>query len=279
MDLGLLRTFLAVYRAGSLSAAAPRLGLSQPAVTAQLRALETSLGRQLFRRGPRGVLPTGAADELVREVAEHLDALESVGVAEPSVRLGAPAEFLAEQVLPLLAPLVRAGLRLRITLSTAEPLLADLVAGRLDVVVSTIRPRNRAVQWAPLVDEEFVLVAAPGVGADAPLVSYAEDLPVIRRYWRSVYGRLPAGTAAVVVPDLRAVLAATVAGAGISVLPGYLCGPHLADGTLVALHEPETAPINTFYLATRAGGEPSPPVARIAEVLCERLAGAVPAWR
>jgi DNA-binding transcriptional LysR family regulator len=264
MDLGLLRTFLAVYRAGSLSAAAPRLGLSQPAVTAQVRALETALDRQLFHRRARGVVPTGAADELARQVAAHLDALETVGPgAAASVRLGGPAEFLAEQVLPALAGLIRDGLRLRVTLGTAEPLLVDLIAGRLDLVVSTIRPRDHAVHWTPLTDEEFVLVAAPGTTADGPLISYAEDLPLIRRYWRSAFGSVPTGTAAVVVPDLRAVLAATVAGAGVSVLPVYLCRAHLAAGTLIALHEPETTPINTFYLAVPAGRESSSAVSAI----------------
>jgi DNA-binding transcriptional LysR family regulator len=287
MDLGLLRTFLAVYRAGTLSAAAPRLGLSQPAVTSQLQALESRLGRQLFHRRPRGVVPTAAADELARGIAEHLDALESVGVDadtdDPfarSVHLGGPAEFLTEMVIPALAGLVRRGLRLRITTGLAEALLAELTAGRLDLVVSTIRPRSRAVHWTPLTDEEFVLVGTadwarrltaaiePSAALrQAPLVAYAEDLPLIRRYWRSAFGRPPTGSAAVVVPDLRAVLAATVAGAGISVLPRYLCRAHLAAGTLVALFEPELPPINTLYLATRAGPETSPAVVAIRDEL------------
>jgi DNA-binding transcriptional LysR family regulator len=287
MDLGLLRTFLAVYRAGTLSAAAPQLGLSQPAVTAQLRALESGLGRQLFHRRARGVVPTAAADELARRIAEHLDALESVSPrVDPddpfarSVHLGGPAEFLTEMVIPALAGLLRQGLRLRIATGLAEALLAELTAGRLDLVVSTIRPRNRAVHWTPLTDEEFVLVgtadwaarlaAAPEPNVafrQAPLVAYAEDLPLIRRYWRSVFGRPPAGSAAVVAPDLRAVLAATVAGAGISVLPRYLCRNQLAAGALVTLFEPELAPINTLYLATRTGPEPPAAVAAIRDEL------------
>jgi DNA-binding transcriptional LysR family regulator len=45
VDLSLLRTFLAVYRAGSLTRAAAQIGLSQPTVTAQVRALEARLGQ------------------------------------------------------------------------------------------------------------------------------------------------------------------------------------------------------------------------------------------
>ncbi|MQY12888.1 hypothetical protein SRB5_30270 [Streptomyces sp. RB5] len=67
--LNLLRTFLAVHRAGSFTAAASLLGLSQPTVTAQIRALEQQTARELFERRPRGVVPTPAADELAVRVA------------------------------------------------------------------------------------------------------------------------------------------------------------------------------------------------------------------
>src|SRR5258708_630026 len=116
IDLTQLRTFLAVYRVGSFTGAAPLVGLSQPTVTTQIQALETRLGRQLSARLPRGVAPTAAADELAARLAGPLDALEAVAggeprdgadpVPEPPVRIGGPAEMLAVCVLPALAPLV-----------------------------------------------------------------------------------------------------------------------------------------------------------------------------
>jgi DNA-binding transcriptional LysR family regulator len=155
---------------------------------------------------------------------------------------------------------------LRVTAGLADDLLDGLRAGRFDLVLSAVRPRGRAVAAVPLMDEEFVLVAGPawadGSGAfeedgsaldDAPLVSYAEDLPIIRRYWRHVFHRRPPARPALVVPDLRAVLAAVVAGAGITVLPRYLCAAAVEAGSLRILHEPADAPINTVYLAHRAG--------------------------
>ncbi len=78
-----------------------------------------------------------------------------------------------------------------------------------------------------------------------------------------MFGTRPPGPAAVVVADLRAVLAATVAGAGVTVLPRYLCAADLASGALVAVHEPEVPPINTLFLATRAGVEDEPGVAAV----------------
>ena len=273
LDLMLLRTFLAVHRAGSLTAAARLLGLSQPTVTGQVRALEQRLGRQLFERLPHGVVPTSVALTLASQVADPLDQLAAVtepapagGRAEEPVHLAGPAELLAVRVLPALAPLVARDVALRVTGGLADDLLDGLRAGRFDLVLSAVRPRGRAVTAVPLMDEEFVLVAgtawagrigvvdAEGAGLDGvPLVSYAEDLPIVRRYWRHVFHRRPPARPAVVVPDLRAVLAAVVAGAGVTVLPRYLCAAEVKSGSLRVLLEPDDAPINTVYLAHRAG--------------------------
>lgn len=266
LSYDLLRTFLTVYRARSVTRAAELLQLSQPAVTAQIKSLEQAVRRPLFERVARGMSPTPAADELAGRVAVPLDALEELvtgDLGEPAevfgraVHLGGPAELVCARVLPSLAPMVKDGLRLRVTLGLPEDLLSALADGSLDLVISSVRPRRTGLRVEPLCDEEFVLVAAPGWTFDqlerAPLVAYAENLPILRRYWRTVFDtRLTRGPA-LVVPDLRGVLAAVMAGAGVTVLPRYLCAAELADGRLLALLDPELPPINTLFLASRAG--------------------------
>ncbi|WP_062990729.1 LysR family transcriptional regulator [Nocardia anaemiae] len=277
LDLNQLRTFLAVHRAGSITAGARLVGLSQPTVTTQLQALERRLGYRLFERLPRGVASTAAAVELAARVAGPLDALDGVTgravpaepAPQPPVRLAGPAELLAVQALPALAPLIERGVRLTVTAGLSEELLAGLRAGHYDLIVSTVRPRGRALVAEPLADEEFVLVAAPQLAAridttrlrtdgpaaltGLPLVSYSADLPILRRYWRHVFGIRLAAEAAVVVADLRAITATVAAGAGITVLPRYLCATELAAGTLVPLLEPADPPINTGFLVRRPG--------------------------
>ncbi|MEV7083599.1 LysR family transcriptional regulator [Streptomyces sp. NPDC093516] len=290
-DLNLLRTFLAVYRSGSFTAAAQILGLSQPTVTTQIRSLERQTRRELFERLPRGVAPTAVADELAARIAGPLDALaEAAGHgpreetrAEP-VHLAGPAELLSTRALPALAPLVTEGVRLRVTMGLTEPLLDELRAGRHDLVIATTRPRGRTLSAVPLTDEEFVLVAAPGRAAGiserlaaegpaalhgVPLITYAEDLPIVRRYWRHVFGRRLNCRAAVSVPDLRAVLALVTAGAGYSVLPRYLCAGELASEALIPLCAPEDPPINTGYLVQRPGTPGNPHVTLVRDRLLE----------
>ncbi|MCC5477229.1 LysR family transcriptional regulator [Streptomyces barringtoniae] len=293
MDLALLRTFVTVHRAGSFTRAAALLGLSQPAVTSQIRTLERQLGRPLFLRQARGVTPTTIGDELAHKAAPHLDALVEIAESglddESSLRtlhLAGPPEFTAERALPALTELTGddgQGFALRASFGTAEETLEGLAAGHHDLAISTARPRGALLTAAPLCDEEHVLVAAPRwlerIGAEAlrlkgapalenlPVVEVHESLPFVSRYWASVFDSRPAASGTVIVPDLRAVLACAIAGAGLAVLPRYLCASALDDGTISMLHDPAVPPLRTYFLVVRTGTLAMPHIARAHEWL------------
>ena len=275
VSLDLLRTFHAIYRTGTITAAARLLGLAQPTISSQLRTLENATGQTLFVRQARGVTPTPAADDLARRLDGPLDALAGVAgelsrsssLLGRTLKLGGPAELITLRVLPALTGTIAAGVAVRTRLDLASVLIDELAAGQLDLVVSTIRPRRRGLTIEPLCDEEFLLLAAPHVAAalDAdllalqpakvlqtlPLLAYAEDLPVVRRWFRHVLGVPPSGRAVLVVPDLDGLRRAAAAGAGITVLPRYLCANDLAAGRLVEVLRTDDPPINTLYLAAR----------------------------
>ena len=293
MDLALLRTFVTVHRAGSFTRAAALLGLSQPAVTSQIRTLERQLGRPLFLRQARGVTPTTIGDELAHKAAPHLDALVEItetGLDDESslrtLHLAGPPEFTAERALPALTELTGEdgqGFALRASFGNAEETLEGLAAGHHDLAISTARPRGALLTATPLCDEEHVLVAAPrwedriGAGTlrrkgahaleDVPVVEVHESLPFVSRYWASVFDSRPAAPGTVIVPDLRAVLACAVAGAGLAVLPRYLCAAALERCEVVALHDPPVPPLRTYFLVVRTGTLAMPHIARAHEWL------------
>lgn len=269
-DLALWRTFLVAHRSGSVSGAARTLGLAQSSVTAQLQSLETTVGEPLFVRHARGIRPTPRADELAARLAGPFDALvDALGshaaVEPPVVRLGGAGEFLASIAAPALASAVAAGLPLSVTTGLADDLLDQLRVGSLDLVVSAVRPRGRTLPSMPLFDEEFALVASPSRGIEpsptltpnaldqVPLLAYDRDVPIVRRYWRHVFGIRLDREPGLVFPDLRALAAAAVAGAGVTALPTYLIADELADGRLVDLRPTEDPPINTLHLVRRPG--------------------------
>lgn len=292
ISLDLWEAFAHAYRERSISAAARRLDLSQPAVTARIRKLEHEIGATLFERSRTGLVPTGRADALAARITPLVDQLRGAVGTEPpigpgSIRIGGAADVMATRVVPALAPLVRDGLDVSVATGLAQDLLEDLAGERLDLVVSSVRPGDERLRSTALVDEEFLLVAAPAIAARVdpaelaqdpvralaaiPLAAYAPDLPIIRRYWLTEFDERPTNRTALVLPDLRGILRAVVAGIGASVLPRYLVDGALADGTVVRLHEPRLGPLNTLWLVTATG--PSPAVAHVCRHLSAEAAG------
>lgn len=295
-ELELLRSFLSVYRAGSITRAAPTLNLTQPAVSGHVRDLERRVGRRLFTRTPRGTTPTQAAHDLARRVAPHIDALSvllmTTGPDDPvaggTVYVGGPAEFLGARVLPTLALMAERDVRLRVTHGLPAGLIEALASGQLDIVVATRRVEHRAVEYEPLYRETFVLVGAPrwmaaasrgrrsGIDREAivamPLVAYSDELPVTERFYREALN-LPVPEPAVLVPDLRSVAAIAIGGAGIAALPRYLCEDALRRGELVELVRPATPITSQIFLAWRSGTSSAPTHAAL-----HLLRGAATQW-
>ena len=272
-NLMYLHSFLAIYRSGSITKASQYLNLSQPAVSGQLRMLETQIGRDLFTRTSRGIIPTAAAHELARSSGPHIDALDLLGETaqlsdyEGTVHLGGPIEFLTKRVLPSLSQLVRNGLGLRVSVASPEKLIEQLSKHTIDLAVTGAKITKSGISYDRLYDEKLVLVASPYWAnllprqaelsaahlAQAPLLAYDEDLPLISDFWESVFGKgLEERAAALVVPNWHALMGLAIAGAGITVLPRCYCEGEMQRGELVELIQPRNPPLNHLYLAYTA---------------------------
>ena len=146
-DWTLYRTFLAVLRDGSLSAAARTLGLTQPTVGRQVEALEQALGLALFTRSLHGLAPTEAALEL-RPHAEALEASSDALLRAASgrgqdwrgtVRVTA-SEIIGGEVLPAIIGKLQdahPGLVIELVLSNR---VEDLLRRDADIAVRMVRP-------------------------------------------------------------------------------------------------------------------------------------------
>ncbi len=276
-DIHLLRTFLAVYRAGTFTRAAHELHLTQPAVSVQIRSLETQVGKPLFRREARGVVPTAAGRELAQAVAPHVDALEGAldgsGEAAPAVgdtvHIGGPEEFLGVRVFPEIAPMMEDGLRVRMFFGVDAPVLERLVDGELDIAVLTVDARRPGIETQPLCFEYLDLVGTPAwrerLGtipegpdgaaalANVPLAAHDEDLPLVRIYWQTVFRTSPNAHAVLVANSLRSSLQFAIRGVGVTVLPAHTTAEAYDRGELVRLVTPTVPVRSRLYLAWRAG--------------------------
>jgi DNA-binding transcriptional LysR family regulator len=293
VDFDWYRSFLAIYRSGTVSGAAEARFLTQPALSQHLAALEAALGVSLFKRTARRMIPTEHGKALYSQVAQAIDTLEQVpprfrdaGPAEhPLLRLGAPLEYFYERALERLAG---APIRLWVRFGETPALLEALERSELDLVIATQRLPGPAIEYHKIDDERFILVGSPDKqmpaiveSAGAPLadiegwlkstawISYGTELPIIRRFWQQSFHQRPEIEPALVIPDLRAIAKAVELGWGISILPEYLCQAALQSGRLRILWEPPQLVVNELWLAWRRIDQADKNVQHIARLLRE----------
>jgi DNA-binding transcriptional LysR family regulator len=171
-DLRHLRTFAAVAERGSFSSAAESLGITQPAVSQQIQALEREIGEPLIDRSGRGVRLTERGEAVLRH-AQRMLALDEEFTRELRSGDGEPAGSLVvgsstglgEQVLPLLLggfrrahPRVTVALRVEATATVIQRVAdRDLELG----VVGAELP-HRSLIYEPFLRDRIVLAVPPG---------------------------------------------------------------------------------------------------------------------
>jgi LysR family transcriptional regulator, transcriptional activator of the cysJI operon len=174
MDTRQLAAFCAVVERRSFSQAAERLGVTQPAVSLQVRALEKRLGTQLLDRSGRRVEPTEAGMRLYRG-AQRLLALEEQVVAEVAhdaaggeltgaFEIGAstgPGGIVVAQLLCELAEL-HPGLRVTLWVFDTQTIVERVAARELELGVVGAARRHRGVVFEPFFRDPVVLVCPPG---------------------------------------------------------------------------------------------------------------------
>jgi DNA-binding transcriptional LysR family regulator len=168
MQLAQVEGFVEVAHRGNLSRAAESLYITQPALTARLRALEHEVGRVLFRRGRRGMSLTEAgraflpyAERALRALRDGTAVVGHAQLADALVLGAAPA--ISTYTLPGLLVAFEAdrpGTRLVVRTGHSEEVLELVVRG--DVDVGLIRALHHPhVETLPLYEDELVLVAEP----------------------------------------------------------------------------------------------------------------------
>lgn len=192
MDTRQLAAFCAVVERESFSRAAASLGVTQPAVSQQVRALERRLDVQLLDRSGRRVVPTDAGNRLYRG-AQRLLALEEqlfteltlpfVGPLAGTLEIGASTGPAAIVVPLLLCEFRQANPSLDIHLSVHDTqTVVSLVAERqLELGIVGAARRHRAVEFEPFFSDEVILVCPPTHPAAGKTITLDElaGLPLV----------------------------------------------------------------------------------------------------
>jgi LysR family transcriptional regulator, glycine cleavage system transcriptional activator len=250
---GPLVAFDAVVRHRSFTRAAGELGLTQSAVSHQVRRLEEFCGAKLLRRLNPGVEPNGAGAKLHSELAPLLDGLASLDAglrARPgrrTLRFGASSSLAAWWLVRRLRAFraVHPGIDLDFV-----PVESDAPSAKsLDIRISwtTLAEARATSLQAPLFRERIVPVCAPSVlPGGKPLADPAalRHLPLIQKgnapagewswvYWFRKLGIKRAEPRDLVLGDVGLCLTAAVEGAGVAIGRSLLVADAIGDGRLV----------------------------------------------
>lgn len=262
-----LETLLWIARLGTFSAAAERLGTSQPAISARVREIESQLGVHVFRREGRGVVLTARGRQLVRDCEPLLAGFERALMdaggmtgAGGVVRIGA-GEIAAASCLPrFVADAARdlPGVTLEIELDLTARMLQQLLGATRDMVFLAGPVASPGVQTAPIGAVGLVWLASPTVVARG---GFAQELPVwsvgehspIHRVMQASLADCDAPVRSInLCNNVQTMIAIVAGGAGAGLFPETMARQAVAQELLVPVLPAPRARIE-FQAAIRAG--------------------------
>ena len=291
-----MRVFTTVVDLGSQSAAADHLDLSRPVVSRYLAELEEWVGARLMHRTTRKLSLTAAGFETLPrcrqllELADDLQATVSVPGDAPRglLRISVSTSFGQAQLACAVTDYVRLNPQVSIDLQMLDRTV-NLVDERIDLAIRTSNDLDPNLIARKLTVCRSVLCASPAYLREHPAPQQVEELSRHNCLTHSYYGKslwhFTRGGEDVAVPvqgnisanEASTLLSATLAGAGVSLLPTYQAGIHVQQGTLVRLL-PQAEPRVVNIYAVYASRKHMPATLRsLLDFLAERFTEE-PAW-
>ncbi len=297
MDTRQLAAFCEVVERRSFSQAAERLGVTQPAVSLQVRSLEERLGQRLFDRSGRRVETTEAglvlyrnAKRLLQAEQQLLDELEQEagGELKGTLAIGASTGPGASLVPILLCEFQRrhAGLHVSLTVSDTQAVTERVAARDLELGVVGARGRARSLVFDPLVVDEIVLALPPGhrfAGREITLDELREETllamqegagvrQVVDAELRRAGLRLRDLESALELGLQESVKSAVGAGYGVAFISRTAIERELETGVLGLARVQGLEPARQIYLVRGRGREPTRAAEAFVQFARERLA-------
>jgi DNA-binding transcriptional LysR family regulator len=295
VNVSQLRTFVTVVEHRSFSEAARLLGVSQPAVTMQVQALEADVGATLLDRGYRKVELTEAgrtllpyAQRVLAELEEARDSIDSLsGTVTGRLSVAAsttPGQYILPRLLGgFLAEHPEVGVTLRV-FDTAD-VVAHVESGQADLGMTGAEVHGARVLYERLGSDSLVLICPP----DHPLATKPKVLLADLTDEPFIVREAGSGTRMVAEDILRrggvdpaeirvvlelgtneAVVSAVEGGMGLGIVSALVAGKALELGTVAAVREPSFPLERPLYLVL-----PRRTPTRAAEALANHLRGAL----
>jgi DNA-binding transcriptional LysR family regulator len=276
LNLEWFRTFKVIYEAGTLSAAAQALCISQPGVSLHLSSLESYTGFRLFERDARKMTATERGTMLYNFIIDHMVKLEEAEqvfhrrskVSKPTISVGMCFEIFQYT---LEAHVSELPFNLITSFGAYQQMLMELNSGALDLIITPQRGFQNELEYTPFTKERIVLIC--GSQTDISVLEQllleddrsaikqwlsvqiwyttAADMEHLKRFWVANFDCSPEFRPNYVLPYFNSILRCLSNGVGFAVVPDFLCRKDI-DEQAVKLAWEGSPPIeNILYFGKR----------------------------
>lgn len=288
MNLNRLIYFAAVVDTGSFTRAAERLGITKAVVSQQVAQLERDLRANLLVRTTRRVRPTEAGRmfharcvKILRDAEEAFDELsQAAGEPTGTLRISAPNDYGTSVVVSVITAFTTRFPACRVELSLRDETI-DLISSEVDLAIrvgwladSSLQARKigsfqQFLVGAPVLLEQFTAARDPEDLATLPFVANRVlREPLLWHFSRNNFDeRAVRLQAKIAVDSTPGVLAAVLAGGGLSVLPDFLVTDDLASGRLKRILPQWQLPSGGIYAVYPAARFRPPKVSAFVQML------------
>ncbi len=258
LDWGDLPFFLSLMRSRSLRNAGRDLGVAATTVARRVAALEAALGTPLLVRSPSGFAPTEAARRLAESARGVESAMATVarrfagaGGTTGTLRISVVESLASEVVAPSLKPLLRAHPGLCVHLQV-DPRVVALERGEAELAVRLQKPTGKRLVMRRVAVVQHRLYGSRALLAERrdrklsrmPFLAYDDTYgPIPEREWYRRHGL--EGAIALRSGSTVGLLRATIAGAGLALLPAFLAA---RSDELVEVDGPAPPPQRSVYV-------------------------------
>lgn len=272
------RTFVAIYEKSTLTKAAETLFTSQPGVSVHLNALESYIGRKLFERTSRRMIPTEEGKQLYNFV---LDAVKNLEKAEqhfkktsheeiPSINIGMCTETFQTILEPEISSL---NFNLLAKFGNHQELIKDLNSGILDLVITPkFDTKNSLADYEPFTKENIVMIAGKNsalkdintlidnesfgelekILKNQTWYSASNEMDHFRRFWYENFKKRVDFKPNYILPNFGSIIRSIENNKGFAIVPDFLVNDSLRDAKIKLVWSGKKEVSNILYFATRS---------------------------
>ncbi|HMA50940.1 MAG TPA: LysR family transcriptional regulator [Magnetospirillaceae bacterium] len=293
-----MRALSAVAHSRNVTEAAGRLGLTQPAVTLQLKNLEDLAGLPILQRTPEGMVPTQAGAALLRlhdrmeaalgDCANALDMMKGLTGGRVSIGAVSTAKYFAPFVIAEFAR-QHPAIELKLTIGNREDVLQGLRDYSLDLAISGRPPADLDLDKRLIGDHPHVVIGPahhPLAKLDhVDLRALADETFIIREQGsgtRMLMEHMMRETGltpriGMEISSNETIKQAVMAGLGISFISAHTVAGEIGDGRLAVLHVEGLPLVRQWYVVRRADKALLPPAEALMDFLGAEAARFLPA--